>query len=88
MSRNSLFAFAAAFAFGVTALSSANAGVLHIAPPKTVGLKQPPGGSGGPHRQPVDPPPYLGTDYSGDSAGGSGGGGYLGDPNHPGHQQF
>lgn len=91
MSRNSLFAFAAVVAFGIGALGSADAGVLHMTPPKTVGAKLPPGvsgGSGGPHRQPVDPPPYLGTGYSGDSAGGSGGGGYFGDPNHPGHEQF
>ncbi|QOZ33106.1 hypothetical protein [Bradyrhizobium sp. CCBAU 53421] len=88
MTRNSLIAFAAVVAFGVAALGSAQAGRLPMAPPKMVGAKLPPGGSGGPHRQPVDPPPYLGTDYSGDSAGGSGGGGYLGDPNHPGHEQF
>ncbi|WP_050631147.1 hypothetical protein [Bradyrhizobium viridifuturi] len=97
MTRNSLIAFAAVVAFGVTALGSAQAGGLHMVPPKNVGAKLPPGGSGGssgsggsggPHRQPVDPPPYLGTGYSGDSAGGSGGGGYFGDPNHPGHEQF
>ena len=94
MSRNSLFAFAAVVAFSVSALGTAHAGVLHMAPPKSVGAKLPPGGSGGsggsggPHRQPVDPQPYLGTGYSGDSAGGSGGGGYFGDSNHPGHEQF
>ena len=88
MTRHSLLAFAAVVAFGVTALSSAHAGGLHMTPPKNVGAKLPPGGSGGPHRQPVDPQPSLGTGYSGDSAGGSGGGGYLGDPNHPCHEQF
>ncbi|MHC2461209.1 hypothetical protein [Bradyrhizobium embrapense] len=88
MTRNSLVAFAAIVAFGVTALSSAQAGGLHMTPPKSVGAKLPPGGSGGPHRQPVDPQPSLGSGYSGDSAGGSGGGGYFGDPNHPGHEQF
>ncbi len=40
-----------------------------------------PGGSG-PHRQPIDPQPSLGTDYSGDSAGGDGSGGYMGDGNY------
>jgi hypothetical protein len=87
MSRNVL-TFAAAIAFSVTVLSSANAGTIHVTPPNTVGMKQPPGSSGGPHRQPVDPQPSLGTGYSGDSAGGSGGGGYFGDSNHPGHEQF
>jgi hypothetical protein len=41
-----------------------------------------------PHRQPIDPNPSMGSGYGGDSAGGSGGGGYFGDPNAPGHQQF
>jgi hypothetical protein len=49
--------------------------VLGIA---TVGAKLPPSG-GSPSRQPIDPPPYLGGDYSGDSAGGGGSGGYMGD---------
>ncbi|MCC8964127.1 hypothetical protein H8A95_17815 [Bradyrhizobium sp. Pear76] len=88
MTRKSLVAFAAVVAFGVTALGSAQAGGLHMAPPKNVGAKLLPGGSGGPHRQPVDPSPGLGSGYSGDSAGGSGGGGYFGDSNHPGHEQF
>ncbi len=59
-----------------------------LTPPKTVGVKQLPSGSSGPHRQPGDPNPGKGGDYSGDSAGGSGGGGYIGDPNSPGHKQF
>jgi hypothetical protein len=41
-----------------------------------------------PHRQPIDPNPSTGSGYGGDSAGGSGGGGYFGDTNAPGHQQF
>jgi len=41
-----------------------------------------------PHRQPIDPNPSTGGGYGGDSAGGSGSGGYIGDPNAPGHQQF
>ncbi len=57
-------------------------------PPKTTGVKQPSSGPSGPHRQPVDPSPGKGGDYSGDSAGGSGSGGYRGDPNSPGHKQF
>jgi hypothetical protein len=41
------------------------------------------GGGSGPHRGGVDPNPQLGTDYSGDSAGGGGGsGGYMGDGNY------
>jgi hypothetical protein len=53
-----------------------------------VGAKLPPSGRGSGGRQPIDPSPGLGSGYSGDSAGGSGGGGYFGDPNAPGHQQF
>src|SRR5579859_1728250 len=92
MVRVSVIAVALALVIGAGALSSANAGTLVNRGnlPKSAGALQPPtgGSSGGPHRQPVDPPPQLGTDYSGDSAGGSGGGGYFGDPNHPGHEQF
>jgi peptidase E len=44
--------------------------------------------SSGPHRQPIDPNPSTGTGYGGDSAGGSGGGGYFGDTNAPGLRQF
>jgi len=53
-----------------------------------LGAKLPPSGRGSGGRQPIDPSPGLGSGYSGDSAGGSGGGGYFGDPNAPGHQQF
>ncbi len=75
------------FATEVMAGDSPNKGVT---PPKTTGVKMPPSGSSpsGPHRQPVDPSPGKGGDYSGDSAGGSGSGGYIGDPNAPGHKQF
>lgn len=53
-----------------------------VRPPASVGAKMPPGGTG-PHRQPVDPQPSLGSDYSGDSAGsGDGSGGYMGDGNY------
>ncbi len=41
-----------------------------------------------PHRQPIDPNPSTGSGYGGDSAGGSGGGGYFGDTNAPGLRQF
>jgi hypothetical protein len=88
MSRNAVLAVAALVAFSTAQLASANATTIRAAPPQSVGMKQPPGKSGGPHRQPVDPSPSLGSGYSGDSAGGSGGGGYFGDPNHPGHEQF
>jgi hypothetical protein len=91
MIRKTILAVAIGIAVSASALSAANAGTLgHIPLPKSAGAVQPPsgGGSSGPHRQPVDPPPQLGSDYSGDSAGGSGGGGYFGDPNHPGHEQF
>jgi len=47
----------------------------------TVGAKLTPSG-GSPVRQPIDPPPSLGGDYSGDSAGGGGSGGYMGDGNY------
>ena len=47
-------------------------------PVAAVGAKLPPsGGSRG--RQTIDPPPSLGTGYGGDSAGGGGSGGYIGD---------
>ncbi len=73
------------FATEVMAGDSPNKGVT---PPKTTGVKMPPSPPSGPHRQPVDPSPGKGGDYSGDSAGGSGSGGYIGDPNAPGHKQF
>ena len=82
-------ALAAALAVGLAADALAGNTVNGHAPPKTVGMRQPLSGSSGPHRQPVDPNPSTGGDYSGDSAGGgSGGGGYFGDPNAPGHKQF
>ncbi len=91
MLRKIVVAAAIGIALAAGSLSAANAGTLgHIPLPKNAGALQPPsgGGSSGPQRQPVDPSPQRGGDYSGDSAGGSGGGGYLGDPNHPGHEQF
>ena len=41
------------------------------------------GGGSGPHRQPVDPSPYLGTGYNGDSFDTDpSSGGYMGDGNY------
>jgi hypothetical protein len=72
---------------GVMQPPSGFSGKNGLTPPQTVGVKQPPSGSGK-HRQPIDPNPGTGTGYGGDSAGGSGSGGYIGDPNSPGHKQF
>jgi hypothetical protein len=91
MVRKSALAIAIGLTLVAGSIASANAGTLANRGnlPKIAGALQPPGSSsGGPNRQPVDPPSQLGTGYSGDSAGGSGGGGYFGDPNHPGHEQF
>jgi len=83
-----ILALAAALTVGLATDALAGNAVNGYAPPKSVGMRQPPSSSSGPHRQPVDPNPSTGGDYSGDSAGGSGGGGYFGDPNAPGHKQF
>jgi hypothetical protein len=83
---------AVAIAFVVVAPCTALAGdtvTKGYSPPAKTSAKLPPGKpSGGPHRQPVDPNPGKGGNYGGDSAGGSGSGGYIGDPNAPGHKQF
>ncbi len=81
---------AAALVIGFASeVMAGNSPAKGVTPPKTTGVKMPSSGSpSGPHRQPVDPSPGKGGDYGGDSAGGSGSGGYMGDPNAPGHKQF
>ncbi len=50
--------------------------------PVFAGAKMLGGGSGSPHRQPVDPPPSLGSGYNGDSFDTDPqSGGYMGDGN-------
>lgn len=85
-----VLALTAALSIGVaTAAVAGNHTVRQgYTPPKTTGVKKQPSSPSGPHRQPVDPNPGRGGDYSGDSTGGSGSGGYIGDPNAPGHKQF
>jgi len=87
--KTTILMLAAALTVSIATDAVAGNAVRGYSPPNTVGMKQPPSRGSGGTRQPVDPSPGTGWDYSGDSAGGgSGGGGYFGDSNRPGHQQF